>query len=153
LGAIVSAIGGRGAFLETSSTTPGLSVGWGALTGGPAALDLAQRADLRAHGEGVRSGYLWLDHVTRSPKQAIRAIELALEAAKSRVDARQSSQRLEALDAATRAIAGPVSLDRVLQDIADRVRELIGAEYAALGIVDEYGVVERTSTSPTSATR
>jgi signal transduction histidine kinase len=47
---------------------------------------------------------------------------------------------LEALDAATVAIASAVSLDDVLQVIADRIRPLVGARYAALGIVraDQY---------------
>ena len=53
----------------------------------------------------------------------------------------------EALDAATRAIAGLVSVDEVLQVIVDQVRPLVGAQYAALGIVDESGVIERFITS------
>jgi signal transduction histidine kinase len=44
-------------------------------------------------------------------------------------------ETLEALDAATAAIAGAVSLDEVLQVIVDRIRPLVGARYAALGIV------------------
>jgi signal transduction histidine kinase len=50
---------------------------------------------------------------------------------------------LEALDAATRAIAGVLELDAVLQLIVDRVCELAEARYAALGIVDRYGGIER----------
>jgi signal transduction histidine kinase len=53
----------------------------------------------------------------------------------------------EALDAATRAIAAEPSLDRVLQLIVDRVRPLVGARYAALGIVDRHGAMERFITS------
>ena len=53
----------------------------------------------------------------------------------------------DALDAATRAIAAEPSLDRVLQLIVDRVRPLVGARYAALGIVDDQGVMERFITS------
>jgi signal transduction histidine kinase len=53
----------------------------------------------------------------------------------------------DALDAATRAIAAEPSLDRVLQLIVDRVRPLVGARYAALGIVDEHGTIERFITS------
>jgi signal transduction histidine kinase len=44
-------------------------------------------------------------------------------------------ETLEALDAATVAIASAVSLEEVLQVIADRIRPLVGARYAALGIV------------------
>ncbi len=55
--------------------------------------------------------------------------------------------RLDALDAATRAIAGVLSLTDVLQLIVDRVRELARAEYAALGIVDSTGTIKRFLTS------
>jgi signal transduction histidine kinase len=44
-------------------------------------------------------------------------------------------EALEALDAAISAIAGEVSLEGILQVIADRLRPLVGARYAALGIV------------------
>jgi signal transduction histidine kinase len=52
-----------------------------------------------------------------------------------------------ALDAAVRGIAGHVSVDDVLPVIVDRVRPLIGAQYAALGIVDASGRIERFPTS------
>src|SRR3712207_6742293 len=50
---------------------------------------------------------------------------------------------LAALDEATRAIAGVLEIEDVLQLIADRVRVLIGARYAALGIVTPDGRMER----------
>ena len=56
-------------------------------------------------------------------------------------------QVYDALDAATRAIAGLVSADDVLQVIVNQVRPLVGARYAALGTVDENGVIERFITS------
>jgi two-component system, NarL family, sensor histidine kinase DevS len=52
-----------------------------------------------------------------------------------------------ALDAAVRGIAGLASVDDVLQVVVDRVRPLVGAEYAALGIVDADGRIERFITS------
>jgi signal transduction histidine kinase len=52
-----------------------------------------------------------------------------------------------ALDAAVRGIAGLTSLDAALQVIVDSVRPLVGAEYAALGIVDADGRIERFITS------
>jgi signal transduction histidine kinase len=53
-----------------------------------------------------------------------------------------------AVDAATRAVASVLSVDEVLQVIVDQVRPLVGAQYAALGIVDPDGVViERFITS------
>jgi signal transduction histidine kinase len=60
----------------------------------------------------------------------------------------RSDAALYALDAATRAIAGELDLDRVLQLIVDSVRELIGSRYAALGILDPGGSrIERFITS------
>jgi two-component system, NarL family, sensor histidine kinase DevS len=53
----------------------------------------------------------------------------------------------DALDAATRAVAGLLSVEDVLQVIVDQVRPLVGADYAALGTVDEHGVIERFITS------
>jgi signal transduction histidine kinase len=54
---------------------------------------------------------------------------------------------LEALDGATRGIAGVLSFERVLQLIVDRVRELVQADYAALGIADADGTLEWFATS------
>jgi signal transduction histidine kinase len=59
----------------------------------------------------------------------------------------RSDDALYALDRATRAIAGELDLDRVLQLIVDSVRELVGASYAALGTVDAVGRIERFITS------
>ena len=52
-----------------------------------------------------------------------------------------------ALDAAVRGIAGLAMVDEALQVIVDRVRPLVGAEYAALGIVDPDNRIERFITS------
>lgn len=57
------------------------------------------------------------------------------------------SAALEALDEATRGIAEVLDVERVLQLIVDRVRDLVGSEYAALGIVDQGGQIERFITS------
>ena len=50
---------------------------------------------------------------------------------------------LQALDAAVRGISGVLDVEQVLQLIVDRVRELVGAQYAALGIVDERRRITR----------
>ena len=42
-----------------------------------------------------------------------------------------------ALDDAVRGISGVLEIEEVLQLIVDRVRDLVGAQYAALGLVDE----------------
>jgi signal transduction histidine kinase len=52
-----------------------------------------------------------------------------------------------ALDAAVRGIAALTSVDDALQVIVDGVRPLVGAQYAALGIVDSNGRIERFITS------
>lgn len=52
-----------------------------------------------------------------------------------------------ALDAAVRGIAGLTSVDDALQIIVDGVRPLVAAKYAALGIVDDAGRIERFITS------
>jgi signal transduction histidine kinase len=52
-----------------------------------------------------------------------------------------------ALDAAVRGIAALAPLNDVLQVIVDRVRPLVAAQYAALGIVDPNGRIERFITS------
>ena len=65
---------------------------------------------------------------------------------RSRADVR-SDDALYALDRATRAIAGELDLDRVLQLIVDSVRELVEARYAALGTFDDRGRIERFITS------
>ena len=59
----------------------------------------------------------------------------------------RSQDALYALDRATRAIAGELDVDRVLQLIVDSVRELVGARYAALGTFDARGRIERFITS------
>jgi len=53
---------------------------------------------------------------------------------------------LEGLSEAVGAIAGVLDIEHVLQLIVDRVRALVGARYAALGIVDR-GMIERFVTS------
>jgi signal transduction histidine kinase len=54
---------------------------------------------------------------------------------------------LAALDEAIRAIAGELSVERVLQLIVDRVRDVADAQYAALGIASPSGELERFITS------
>jgi nitrate/nitrite-specific signal transduction histidine kinase len=58
---------------------------------------------------------------------------------------------LQALDAAVRGISGILDVEQVLQLIVDRVRDLVGAQYAALGIVDDAGLILRFITSGISA--
>lgn len=82
-------------------------------------------------------------------RYALRVTHAKTNAGARQIDARLEAldDRLEALDAATRAIAGELDLDRVLQLIVDSVRRLVGARYAALGIPDATGRIERFITS------
>ncbi len=65
-----------------------------------------------------------------------------------------SGAALEALSDAVGAVAGELDVETVLQLIVDRVRGLVGAQYAALGIVDDRRRIERFITSGiTSAER
>ena len=54
---------------------------------------------------------------------------------------------LRALVDATREIAEILDIEPVLQMVVDRLRGLIGSHYAALGIADEHGTMERFVTS------
>jgi len=64
-----------------------------------------------------------------------------------RANATSTPAVVEALDAATRAVAGLLSVDDVLQVIVEQVRPLVGARYAAIGIVGSNGLIERFITS------
>jgi signal transduction histidine kinase len=160
LEALAAACGADGAYLETS-LEGGLPVGggWGTLSRRPgrarrpgvvaAELRSAPRA-LPAEDSQVATapaGTLWLDGPDGSAALAVRTAARALDGARERAEAGRADRRLEALDEAIRAMAGVLSVDRVLQVIVDRVRSLIGGRYAALGIHDQAGVIEQFITS------
>lgn len=54
----------------------------------------------------------------------------------------QRNRQLAALDQATMAISGELTLDKVLQQIVDVARELVEAQYAALGVPNAQGLLE-----------
>jgi signal transduction histidine kinase len=58
---------------------------------------------------------------------------------------------LRAVDEAARAIASLLDIEAALQLIVDRVRALVGARYAALGIVGSDGRIQRFITSGITA--
>ncbi|MEJ7803128.1 MAG: GAF domain-containing sensor histidine kinase [Candidatus Limnocylindria bacterium] len=76
-----------------------------------------------------------------------RALERGFLAARVRAQAERATSQLTALDQAVRGISGVLDVDRVLQLITDRVRDLVNAQYAALGIVNSDGTIERFITS------
>lgn len=69
----------------------------------------------------------------------------------ARVEVDRATAGLRALDDATRAIGAELDLERVLQLMVDSLRDLVHAKYAALGIVDASGRIERFITSGLSA--
>lgn len=84
---------------------------------------------MRAGGPSAGAG--WYAHIVPTDDRTSLTVESAIDA----------------LEEATRAIAGELDLDRVLQLIVDAVRDLVPARYAALGIVDGRGRIERFITS------
>jgi signal transduction histidine kinase len=145
LRSLLESVSADGAFLEIDAPPlPGVEVGAGSLADRAAVDDRPSvvRRDLTA-AAGQPLGALWLDGPAASGEAVARLIGLALDAAWSRVRVTQAIDRLDALDAATRAIASVLEVDAVLQMIVDRVQELVGSRYAALGIVDSAGVIER----------
>ncbi len=100
--------------------------------------DAAPLGTIRIDGEGA---------LPDGPPELANAIATAIEMTREREHARRTEEHLAALDEAVRGIASVLDLDRVLQRIVDRVRLLVHADYAALAIVDDDGVIELFITS------
>jgi len=149
VGAVLEAVGADGGYLVvTAPPLPNVELGHGTLAGGtpPSSDSSAVRRELHAR-DGAVLGTFWVAGTPRSAELAVRALRLALESAWARAVVRQTAERLAALDEATRAVAEVLDVESVLQLIAHRVRDLVGARYAALGIVDDDGRIERFITS------
>jgi signal transduction histidine kinase len=148
-GAAVAASGLAGGHLHLDvPPIAEVELGWGSLARESAPTAALRTFDLR-FGDRVLA-HLQLDgppEACPAVNELARGLEITVGAAWSQARAGQSSEELAALDAATRGIAGVLDLDRVLQLITDRVRELAHAQYAALGIVDQEGGFERFITS------
>jgi len=154
LAGIVQSAGAAGMFFEVDAPPlPPFSVGFGTLSDRPAdnAPPSVIAYQLAADEGRVTLGTLWLDAEGPDGGLAARAVELTLDAAWARAAVHRTAERLEALDAAVQAIAGVLDVERVLQLIVDRVRGLVGARYAALGILDDGGTIERFLTSGIAA--
>jgi signal transduction histidine kinase len=147
---ILEIAGARGAVLEISAPPlPALLVGAGTLADMQATTGRTGLATfpLGSHEGHETLGQLLLDAPEGAVDAVVRAMEMAVDAAWSRAEVHGRAERLAALEAASRAVAAELDIDRVLQVIVDRVRELIGAGYAALGIADQGGRIERFITS------
>jgi signal transduction histidine kinase len=141
LGGVAEALGlAVGRLRVTAPPLPDLDLDLGAGTAG-AEVALRAPGDLQPIGVARIAGDA--DQVT----SLAHALELGLAAARSRSVAERTVAQLTALDQAVRGIGGVLEVDRVLQLITDRVRDLAAAEYAALGIVDPEGAIERFITS------
>ncbi|MEX2548124.1 MAG: GAF domain-containing sensor histidine kinase [Chloroflexota bacterium] len=151
LGRLLVAYGVRGCQVALDAPPlPELTVGAGTLlrpTSPPESRDGVTVRALQLGDQPDRTASLWIDGPAEGAKLMAEALELALNAVWSRQEARLQGLQLAALDAAVRGIAGVQSVDRVLQLIVDRVRELAAARYAALGIVDAFGTIEEFITS------
>jgi two-component system sensor histidine kinase DevS len=73
---------------------------------------------------------------------AIRKATLLKEQAETSRRVEERNRQLAALNRATLAITGELTLDRVLQQIVDSARDLANAEYAALGVPSADGSLE-----------
>jgi signal transduction histidine kinase len=122
-----------------------LQVGAGSLSMIPTERELAEypRFALGIHEGHETLAALYVDASAQATADLVAGVEFVVEAAWSRAEVHGRAERLSALETATRAIAGELDIDRVLGLIVDRVRELIGARYAALGITDGRGHIER----------
>ena len=119
---------------------PGLDLDLGAGTSGAEIV-------LRGPGEGRPIGSARIGGEAEQVAALARALELGLTAARARSVAERATAQITALDQAVRGIGGVLDVDRVLQLITDQVRGLAGAQYAAIGIVDANGAIERFITS------
>ena len=151
LDAVVDAYGVLGAYVVVEAASlPILRFGVGSLAGRgeQEATDrgiAAREVELEGSPDGIAR--IWIDGEGEPADALAAAFELTLDAVSSRYQARLQRQQLEALDGAVRGIAAVQSVDTVLQLIVDRVRTLIGAEYAALGIVGSFDNIEQFVTS------
>ncbi|MGH2401178.1 MAG: GAF domain-containing sensor histidine kinase [Candidatus Limnocylindria bacterium] len=102
---------------------------------------------LRAPGDARPIGSARISGDQDQARAMASALELGFTAARSRARAERATRQLTALDQAVRGISGVLDLDRVLQLITDRVRDLVSAQYAAIGIVNRDGTIERFITS------
>ena len=149
---IAVAYGATGMFLDVDiPPLAPLKLGAGTLTdhqgsgGGQKSHKLILPTNAAGHAKLV------VDGEYAATNRLLDAIEVSLCAVWSLQAEVAQGQQLEALDLAVRGIANIASVERVLQLIVDRVRELVGAQYAALGIIGSFGRIEQFITSGINA--
>ncbi len=139
---VAAAYGCEGVRLQLHGPTlPELDLGIGSLGGaiGPSVIERDLATELMVKTQAVA----WVDGTSDAAEQMFSALQLAVETLWSRQEAILGRRQLDALDVAVRGIAEVLAVDRVLQVIVDRVRELVGAQYAALGIVGSFGQIDQ----------
>ena len=153
--AVRSAHGVRGALIDAymPPMVP-LDLGAGSLVNGtdstPARTELVQRT-LEVPRPHSGRAQLWIDGADPEAIDRLsEAVELCLAAVWAKQEMLIQQRQLEALDLAVQGIADIASVERVLQLIVDRVRDLVGAQYAALGVVNDFGLIEQFITSGVS---
>ncbi len=146
LAGVLLVAGARGAILELSAPPLApLEVGAGTLARIPPPDERSALTSvpLGSHEGHEMLGRLYLDAPEGALEPVVRGLELVVDAAWSRAEVHGRAERLAALEAATRAVAAELDVDRVLGVIVDRVRHLVGARYAAMGVADSQGRIER----------
>jgi signal transduction histidine kinase len=150
---VLNAYGVNGALLTVDAPPlPRLVVAAGSLSAGESASAQGRERSLDIGAAGNAKATLRVDG-SDSPglEQLTSALELSLAAVWAQRRVLDQQRQLEALDVAVRGIATIGPVERVLQVIVDRVRELVGAEYAALGIVGSFGRIDQFLTSGISS--
>jgi signal transduction histidine kinase len=145
LGRVAVWLGLDGIRLELTGSGPlrRQEIGWGSL-----ATDPDRPADFELSlDDGSPIGLLWADGERSASDEAAVAVEAAVLAARAHLVAEGAREHLAALDAALRGMSGALEVDAVLQLIVDRVRSLVDARYAALGIMGQNGQIEQFLTS------
>ncbi|MEO8625882.1 MAG: hypothetical protein ABI452_04205, partial [Candidatus Limnocylindrales bacterium] len=147
---VAAAYGCAGVRLHLSGVTlPQLDLAVGSLVEQPRP-EITPR-DLAVEPMEAGEAVAWIDGPPDTAQAVFDALQIAVEALWSRHEANLRRRQLDALDLAVRGIAGVLSVERVLQLIVDRVRELVDAEYAALGIVGPFSRIDQFVTSGISA--
>jgi two-component system, NarL family, sensor histidine kinase DevS len=73
---------------------------------------------------------------------AIQNAQLIESSQAQRGQLQQRNRQLDALNKAAMAISSELTLDKVLQQIVDAARELVDAQYAALGVANNQGLLD-----------
>ncbi len=73
---------------------------------------------------------------------AIQNAQLIESSQEQRWQLQQRNRQLAALNKATMAISSELTLDKVLQQIVDAARDLVDAQYAALGVANNQGLLD-----------